>query len=93
MGLQLLGSSFSPYLCIGIAFATFVKSENIRLLKDTLIISLNGSRSSVLNYFNIFLDMLLGLIALFGSMQLIKYSMSAGVVGEGKIISNLAKIM
>ena len=33
--------------------------------------------------------MLLGLIALFGSMQLIKYSMSAGVAGEGKIVSSV----
>ena len=63
---------FSPFLCIGITFATFRKSENIPLLKDTLIISLNGSDISVFNSFNVFVGMLLGLIALFGLMQLIK---------------------
>ena len=37
MGLQFLGYSFSPFLCIGM-FATFRKSGNIPLLKGTLII-------------------------------------------------------
>ena len=74
---------------MGITFATFRKSGNIPLLKDTLIISLNGSESSVLNSFNIFVGILLGPIALFGLMQLIKNSMSAGVVGERKIVSSL----
>ena len=67
----------------------FTKSGNIPLLKDTLIISLNGSESSVLNSFNIFVGMLLGLIALFGLMQLIRDSMSAEVVGERKIVSSV----
>ena len=67
---------------MGITFATFRKSGNIPLLKDTLIISLNGSESSHLNSFNILVGMLLGQIALFGLMQLIRDSMSAGVVGE-----------
>ena len=58
-------------------------------MEDTLIISLNGSESSVLNSFNIFVGMLLGPIALFGIMQLIKDSMSAGVVGERKIVSSV----
>ena len=49
-------------------FATFRKSGNVPLLKDTLIISLNGSESSVLNSFNILVGMLLGPIALFGLM-------------------------
>ena len=38
MGLELSGSSFSPFLCMGITIATFRKSENIPLFKDTLII-------------------------------------------------------
>ena len=42
MGLKLLGSSFSPFPCIGITFATFRKSGNVPLVKDTLIISHNG---------------------------------------------------
>ena len=89
MGLQLLGL-FLTLLCIGITFATFRKSGNILLLKDTLIISLNDSESSVLNYFNIFVvGMLLGSVALFGLMQLTKDSMSAGVVGERKIVSSV----
>ena len=67
---------------IGITFAIVRKSGNIPLLKDTLIISLNGSESSVLNYFNIFVGMLLKSIALFGLLQLLKDSLSAGVVGE-----------
>ena len=69
---------------MGITFATFRKSGNIPLLKDTLITSLNGSESSVLNSFNIFVGMLLGTIALFGLMQLIRDYMSAGVVGGKK---------
>ena len=60
----------------------FKKSGNISLLKDTLIISLNGSESSVLNSFIIFVGMLLGPIALFGLMQLITDSMSAGSQGK-----------
>ena len=71
---------------MGITFATFGKSGNIPLLKDTLIISLDGSESSRLNSFNILVGMLLGPIALFGLMQLIRDSMSAGVVGERKIV-------
>ena len=67
-------------------FATFRKSGNTPLLKDTLIVSLNGSESSVLNSFNIFVVMLLEQIALFSLMQLIKDSISAGVVGERKIV-------
>ena len=51
-------------------FATSKKSGNVPLLKDILIISLNGSESSVLNSFNIFVGMLLGPIVLFGLMQL-----------------------
>ena len=39
---------------MGITFVTFRKSGNIPLLKDTLIILLNGSESSDLNSFNIF---------------------------------------
>ena len=70
-------------------FATFRKSGNIPLLKDALIISLNGYESSVLNYFNIYVGMLLGPIALFDLMQLIRYSMSAGVAGERKIVSTV----
>ena len=38
-------------------FATFRKPGNTPLLKDALIISLNGSESSVLNSFNIFVSM------------------------------------
>ena len=49
---------------------------------DTLIISLNGSESSVLSSFNIFVGMLLGPIALFGLIQLIRDSMSAGPLEE-----------
>ena len=60
----------------------FRKSGNIPLLKDTLIISLNGSESSVLSSFNIFVGMLLGPIALFGLIQLIRDSMSAGPLEE-----------
>ena len=71
---------------LGITFATFRKSGKIPLLKDTLIISLNGSEGSVLNSFNILVGMLLGPKALFGLMQLIKDSMFAGVVGERKIV-------
>ena len=70
-----------------ITFATFRKSGNIPLLKDTLIISLNGSESPVLNSFSIFVGILLGPVALFGLMQLIRDSMSAGVVGKRKIVS------
>ena len=70
---------------IGITFAIFRKSGNIPLLKDTLIISLNGSESSVWNYFNIFVAMLLQSIALFGLLQLLKDSLSAGVVGEKRL--------
>ena len=47
-----------------------------------LIISLNGSQSSVLSSFNIFVDMLLGPIVLFGLIQLIRDSMSAGPLEE-----------
>ena len=68
MGLLLLGSSFSPFLCMGITFETFRKSGNIPLLEDTLIISLNGSERSVLNSFDIFDDTLLGPVALLGLM-------------------------
>ena len=60
----------------------FRKSGTIPLLKDTLIISLNGSESSVLSSFNIFVGMLLGPIALFGLIQLIRDSMSAGPLEE-----------
>ena len=60
----------------------FRKSGNIPLLKDTLIILLNGSESSVLSSFNIFVGMLLGPIALFGLIQLIRDSMSAGPLEE-----------
>ena len=67
---------------MGLTFATFKKSGNIPLLKDTLIISLNGSESSVLNSLNIFVGMLLGSIALFALMQLIRDSLS----GERKIV-------
>ena len=74
---------------MGITFATFRKSGNIPLLKDTLIISLNGSESSVLNSFNIFVGMLLGPVALLGLMQLIRDSTSAGGVGERKIIPSV----
>ena len=49
-----------------------------------LIRSFNGSEISVLNSFNIFVGMLLGSIALFGLMQLIKDSMSARVVAGEK---------
>ena len=52
-------------------------------MKDTLIISLNGCESLLLNSFNIVVGMLLGPIALFSFMQLIKDYMSAGVVGPG----------
>ena len=38
-----LESSFSPFLCTRIKFVALKKSENILLLKDILIISLNGS--------------------------------------------------
>ena len=80
---------------MGITFATFRKSGNVTLLEDTLIISLNGSENSVLNSFNIFVGMLLGPIALFGLMQLIRDSMCTGVVGGKKdsLISNLFKTM
>ena len=67
---------------MGLTFATFKKSGNIPLLKDTLIISLNGSESSVLNSLNIFVGMLLGSIALFVLMQLIRDSL----FGERKIV-------
>ena len=42
-----------------------------------------------MNFFNIFVGMLLGPIALFGLIQLIKDSMSAGVVEERKIVSSV----
>ena len=77
------------WICIRIRFATFRKSENIPLLEDTLIISLNGSESSVLNSFNTFVGMLLGPIALFGLMQLIKAYMSARAAGERKMVSSV----
>ena len=54
---------------MGITFAIFRKSGNIPLLTDTLIRSHNGSESSVLNSFDIFVGMLLGQITLFGSME------------------------
>ena len=60
------------------------KSGNILLLKGMLIISVNVSKSSVLNSL-IFAGMLLMLIALLGLMQLIRDSVSAGVVVERKI--------
>ena len=60
------------------------KSGNILLLKGMLIISVNVSESSVLNSL-IFAGMLLMLIALLGLMQLIRDSVSAGVVVERKI--------
>ena len=41
----------SPFLCTEIMFATFRKSGNIPLLKDTLII---GTESSAMNSFDIF---------------------------------------
>ena len=74
---------------MGITFAIFRKSGNIPLLTDTLIRSHNGSESSVLNSFDIFVGMLLGQITLFGSMEWIKDSMSAGVVGERKIVASV----
>ena len=74
---------------MGITFATSRKSGNIPLLKDTLIISLNGSESSVLNSFNIFVGMLLGPIALLDLMQFIRDFTSAGAVGERKIVSSV----
>ena len=49
------------------------------MIKNTLIMSLNGSESSVLNSSKIFVGMLLGPID----------SMSAGVVGERKIVSSV----
>lgn len=61
---------------------TFRKLGNIPLLKDILIISHNGSRSSVLSSFNIVAGMLQGPIALFGLMKLIRDSTSAEVVGK-----------
>ena len=72
-----------------ITFAIFGKSGNIALLKDKLVISLNGSKSSVLNSFNIFIGMLLGPIDLLDLMQLIRDFTSAGVVGERKIVSSV----
>ena len=42
-----------------------------------------------MNSFNIFVGMLLGPIALFALIQLIKDSMSAGVVGLRKIVSSV----
>ena len=74
---------------MGITFAIFRKSGNIPLLTGTLIRSHNGSESSVLNSFDIFVGMLLGQITLFGSMEWIKDSMSAGVVGERKIVASV----
>ena len=55
-------------------FGTYRKSGNIASLKDTLIKSLNCSESSAWNYVNTFVGMLLGPIALFGLMQVIKDS-------------------
>ena len=46
-------------------------------------------RVQLWNSFNIFVGMLLGPIALFGLMQLVKDSMSAGVAGERKIVSSV----
>ena len=74
---------------MGITFVIFRKSGNIPLLKDTLIISLNGSESSDLNSFNIFVGMLLQPIVLFGLMQLIRDPTSAGVFWERKIASSV----
>ena len=70
-------------------FATFRKSGNITLLNDLLIMSLNGSGSSVLNSFNVCVAMLLGSMDLFGLMQLIKNSMSAGGAREREIVSSV----
>ena len=63
------------------------KPGNIPLLKDIFIISVNGSESSILNSFNTFLGILVGLIALFHLMHLSGDSVSVGVVGERKIVS------
>ena len=53
--------------------------------------SLNGSESSVLNSFNVFvdIDMLLWPMDLFSFMQLIKNSMSAGGAREREIVSSV----
>ena len=53
--------------------------------------SLNGSESSVLNSFNVFvdIDMLFWPMDLFGLMQLIKNSMSAGGAREREIVSSV----
>ena len=46
-------------------------------------------RVQLWNSFNIFVGMLLGPIALFHLMQLVKDSMSAGVAGERKVVSSV----
>ena len=74
---------------MGITFTTFRKSENISLSKDTLIILLHGTESSVFNSFNTFVIILLGPIALFDWIQLVGGSMSAGDVQEKKIVSSI----
>ena len=68
-------------------FATVKKLENIPLLKDILIMSLNGSESWVSKSSDIFLGILLEPIILFGLMRLIRDYMSAGVIEHRKIVS------
>ena len=68
-------------------FATAKKLENIPLLKDILIMSLNGSESGVSKSSDIFLGILLEPIILFGLMRLIRDYMSAGAIEHRKIVS------
>ena len=51
-------------------------------MEDTLVISLDGSESSVLNSFNILFGILLERIALLGLVQLIRDSLSAELLGK-----------
>ena len=69
-----------------ITFATLSRFRNMPWLKNRFIISLKGFESYFLNNFKIFVGILFGPLALFVFIELIKFSISSGRVGERKIV-------
>ena len=70
----------------GITFTILSRIGNMPWLKNRFIISLKDFESSFLNNFKILVGILFGSIALFVFIELIKFSMSFGRVGERKIV-------
>ena len=71
---------------MGITLAILSRFENMSCLKDRFIISLKGFENSFLNNFKILVGILLGPLALFVYIELVRLSMSSGRVGERKIV-------